>query len=488
MEEHLRRLKGFPGNFCISSFTKESARFFLGQIVGNIDGITVISYVEAKKHSNRHVCSREYVREKFLLAVLRGSSRIIIEDLDLWCPSKGSYNEAIIEEFSSFLDRASTAVQVIGFVGPGTDLDVNEPGLVHPAVVRSFSDTLKVPRHLDFADRIWVIKELIKEKRFICLDEEEDLVKEVASQLSGHGFEDIIRVLTDAYSGSDNILPDIVKYLESSKVVKTELGWDRVVGQAEAKGALEEASRILWDHQLRSAYDRLGVRPPLGILLYGPPGTGKTLLAKELADHTAVHFHAVTIPELVHAEVGRSEQSLARLFTTAKSSQPSIIFIDELDALFASGRASPGQHQDPGTTSTKLIAQLLLEFDRVAKDNAKVLVIGATNNLGLLEPALLRFGRFEALVEVKPEPGMKAAAQIIVSGLEKLPANLVDPACLEVDRVEAHLLNLVSADDEGVSGAMAAQILDHAKRTAMLQNHPVSLMHIQCNLNLNTKK
>ena len=244
-----------------------------------------------------------------------------------------------------------------------------------------------------------------------------------------------------------------------------------VQGQEEAKERLLASARFLWDDELLKKYlEVVHISPNLGILLHGPPGTGKTLLAKEIARLKHVHFHAVTIPELVHAEIGRSEQSLAEVFRLACAKQPSILFIDELEAIFAGGTG-----EDQHTTGSKLLSQLMIEFDRLYSDEEfkRVLVVGATNRIDALDSSLLRFGRFGEAIPVLPESGYRVPAQIIRKGLGLLADSLVAEELLLDGAIEA-LFDDILGQDFAISGAEAAQILEDAKRSAMHARSPVS--------------
>ena len=140
--------------------------------------------------------------------------------------------------------------------------------------------------------------------------------------------------------------------------------------------------------------------PPKGLLLSGPPGCGKTLLAKALAAETEVNFISVKGPELMSMYVGESERGVREVFHKARQAAPCIVFFDEIDAL-AAGRGGGG-HQDSGVGG-RVLSQLLTELDGI-EELKGVLVLAATNRPDLLDPALLRPGRFDLQLEL-PLPG-----------------------------------------------------------------------------------
>lgn len=169
--------------------------------------------------------------------------------------------------------------------------------------------------------------------------------------------------------------------------------WSDVGGLSEVKQLLSEG--VLWPVIHRDLFEAAGVRPSRGIILYGPPGAGKTLLAKALAGESEANFIAVKGPQLVSMWAGESERGVREVFRKARQAAPAIIFFDEIDAL-APERGGGGSNQ----VSERIVAQLLTELDGV-EELKGVFVLAATNRLDRLDPALLRPGRFDSLVELK---------------------------------------------------------------------------------------
>ncbi len=146
-------------------------------------------------------------------------------------------------------------------------------------------------------------------------------------------------------------------------------------------------------------FDRLGIDPPKGVLLYGPPGTGKTLLAKAVAQESQAHFTAINGPEIMGKMYGESEQRLRQIFIDAEKHAPAIIFIDELDSI------APKRTDVTGEVERRIVAQLLTLMDGL-KARQHVMVIGATNLLDSIDPALRRPGRFDREIEIRiPDQG-----------------------------------------------------------------------------------
>ncbi|WP_407393863.1 CDC48 family AAA ATPase [Methanobrevibacter sp.] len=140
-------------------------------------------------------------------------------------------------------------------------------------------------------------------------------------------------------------------------------------------------------------FEKLGIAPPKGVLMHGPPGTGKTLLAKAVASESDAHFIAINGPEIMSKYVGGSEENLREYFEEAEENSPSIIFIDELDAI------APKREETNGEVERRTVAQLLTLMDGL-KSRGQVVVIGATNRPDSLDPALRRPGRFDREIEI----------------------------------------------------------------------------------------
>jgi transitional endoplasmic reticulum ATPase len=159
-------------------------------------------------------------------------------------------------------------------------------------------------------------------------------------------------------------------------------------------------------------FDRLGIEPPKGVLLHGPPGTGKTLIAKAVANETNAYFLSLNGPEIMSKFYGESEENLRRVFKEAEENAPSIIFIDEIDAI------APKREEVHGEVERRVVAQLLSLMDGL-KARGRVVVIGATNRPDALDPALRRPGRFdrEIVIGVPDRDGRKEILQIHTRGM-----------------------------------------------------------------------
>jgi transitional endoplasmic reticulum ATPase len=171
------------------------------------------------------------------------------------------------------------------------------------------------------------------------------------------------------------------------------IGWDDIGGLDEARDRLKEGVELPLKHP--EAFRRLGIRPAKGFLLYGPPGTGKTLLAKAAARESEANFIATKSSDLLSKWYGESEQQIARLFNRARQVAPTIIFIDEIDSLVPARGGGLGEPQ----VTERVVNTILSEMDGL-EELQNVVVIGATNRPTLVDPALLRPGRFDELIYV----------------------------------------------------------------------------------------
>jgi len=173
------------------------------------------------------------------------------------------------------------------------------------------------------------------------------------------------------------------------------IGWADIGGLDEAQLKLREGIELPLKNP--ESFHRLGIRPAKGFLLYGPPGTGKTLLAKAVAKEAEANFISIKSSDLLSKWHGESEQQIARLFARARQVAPCIIFIDEIDSLVPA-RGSGGSAGEPQVTA-RVVNTILAEMDGM-EELQSVVLIGATNRPALVDPALLRPGRFDELVYV----------------------------------------------------------------------------------------
>ena len=241
----------------------------------------------------------------------------------------------------------------------------------------------------------------------------------------------------------------VIRPLSRSGTEELSLGsitLDDVGDMEEVRQALTET--VLWPLQHRDSFERLGVQPPKGVLLYGPPGCGKTFVVRALAASGRLTVHMVKGAELMDKWVGSSEKAVRDLFRKARDSAPSLVFLDEIDAL----APRRGQTGDSGV-GDRVVAALLTELDG-AEPLDDVVILGATNRPELIDPALLRPGRLERLVFVPP-PDAEARADILRAAGRNVPL------AEDVD------LARVAEELDGYSAADCAALLRESALTAM---------------------
>jgi len=189
--------------------------------------------------------------------------------------------------------------------------------------------------------------------------------------------------------------------------------WNDIGGLEEVKSELMEA--VEWPLKKPEVFKRLGIKPPKGVLLYGPPGCGKTLLARAVATESEANFITIKGPEVFSKWVGESEKAIREVFRKARMAAPSVIFFDEFDALVPKRGMGFG---DSGVTE-RVISQLLTEIDGI-QTLEDVVIIAATNRPDIVDPAVLRPGRFDRMIYV-PEPDEKARLEIFEIYTKNMP-------------------------------------------------------------------
>ncbi len=231
-----------------------------------------------------------------------------------------------------------------------------------------------------------------------------------------------------------------------------DVSWNDVGGAEEVKQALIEA--VVWPLSHGALFAHFGLQPSKGVLLAGPPGTGKTLIAKALATEAGVNFISVRGPQLLNQYVGESERAVRQVFAKARMTAPTIIFFDEIDAL------APVRGGGDGAVMDRVVAQLLTEIDGI-EDLKGVFLLAATNRVDRVDPALIRPGRFDLVLEM-PLPDAGTRASILAIHARGLPL------AADVD------LGALAGRTEGFSGAelrglMQAAGLSAARRAIAME-------------------
>ncbi len=382
--------------------------------------------------------SEKNLRDKFEEAEKSAPSIIFIDEIDSIAPKReesyGEVERRVVSQILTLMDglKSRGKVVVIGAT--------NRPNAIDPALRRPGRFDREIEINVpDKKGRLSIIKIHTRNMPLA-----KDVSLEELSSIT-HGFvgADLSSLAKEAAMGVlRKMLPKIKmdqeeipkELLENLKVTKKDffdalkvvrpsamrevlvetpnIKWDDVGGLDNIKQELVEA--VEWPIKFPDNFTRMGIRPPRGILLYGPPGTGKTLLAKAVAKESEANFIQVKGPELLSMWVGKSEEGVRKIFERARQVAPCIIFFDEIDSL-ASRRGL-----EAGTRVTEhVLNQLLSEMDGLEELN-NVVVIGATNRPDMLDPAVLRPGRFDRLLLVSP-PNEEGRLQIFKIHTKNMP-------------------------------------------------------------------
>jgi transitional endoplasmic reticulum ATPase len=385
-------------------------------------------------------------------AIRDGGGVLLIADIDALLPAVAEpVATLILAELRKAVEAARVAMIVTSAVPDNLDPRLRAPDLCDRELVLSLPDA---------ATRTALLQGLLKQ-----VPTEDLQLGEIADRTPGFVVADLAALVREAAlraaarASSDGNAPKltqddllgaltVIRPLSRSAATEVSVGsitLDDVGDMAETKQALTEA--VLWPLQHPDTFARLGVQPPRGVLLYGPPGCGKTFVVRALASTGKLSVHSVKGSELMDKWVGSSEKAVRDLFSRARDSAPSLVFLDEIDAL----TPRRGQSSDSGV-SDRVVAALLTELDGIEPLN-DVVVIGATNRPDLIDPALLRPGRLEKLVFVEP-PDALGRLEILRTAGKSIPLRDVD-------------LEALAASLDGYSAADCVALLREAALTAM---------------------
>jgi len=263
--------------------------------------------------------------------------------------------------------------------------------------------------------------------------------------------------MKDFMEAMKHVQPSLIREIY---VEVPEVHWSDIGGLEDVKQQLREA--VEWPMKSPEIFEQMGIEPPRGILLYGPPGTGKTLLAKAVATESGSNFIAIRGPEILSKWVGESEKAIRQIFRRARQVAPAIIFFDELDAI----APARGYRHDTSGVTDRIVNQLLTEMDGI-EPLRNVVVIAATNRPDIIDPALLRPGRFDRLIYVPP-PDEKARLEIFKVHTRNMPL------AEDVDLKE------LARKTEGYTGADIAAVCREAAMIALREEfkvRPIRMKH-----------
>ena len=421
--------------------------------------------------------SEARLREIFKEAKEKSPTIIFIDEIDSIAPKReevtGEVERRVVSQLLSLMDGLEARGKVIVIAA------TNRPNAIDPALRRpgrfDREIEIKVPdkkgrleilqihtRHMPLAqnddkhgstDKIVDLEKLAAVTHGFVGADLEYLCKEAAmktlrrnlpdikleeDRLSPETLDKLIVAMADFDDALKDVMPSAMRevYLETPDVA-----WADIGGLETVKKELQEA--VEWPLKYTDLYDKIGYSMPKGIMLYGPAGTGKTLLAKAVATESEANFISVRGPELLSKWVGESERGIREVFRRARQASPCVIFFDEVDAL-APTRGMGGDSM----VTERVVSQLLTELDGVQSLQG-VVVLAATNRIDMVDPALLRAGRFDKLILI-PLPDKAARKDIL-----KIHTKGV-PIAKDVD------LDSVVEMTEGFSGADMASLTNTA--------------------------
>lgn len=299
----------------------------------------------------------------------------------------------------------------------------------------------------------------------------EDVFSVLDESMLGFGFGDLKFLVADTNPKQAVIITDETDVVFNPEAVEIEeyegmpeIMYEDIGGLKEEIKKIREMVELPLKHP--EVFDRLGIEPPKGVLLHGPPGTGKTLLAKAVANETNSHFIVINGPEIMSKYYGQSEENLRKKFEDAEKNAPSIIFIDEIDAI-ASKR-----EETRGEVERRVVAQLLALMDGL-KSRGKVVVIAATNVPNILDPALRRPGRFDREVEIGV-PSKEGRLNILKIHTRNMPMYTKEQAVRElpdIDNKYKEALFVISGMIDDNKSKLTKKALE-TKIQRYLKDHP----------------
>jgi len=250
-----------------------------------------------------------------------------------------------------------------------------------------------------------------------------------------------------------------------------EVSWEQVGGLEDVKERLKES--IEWPLTIPEKFEHFGINPPRGIVLFGAPGTGKTLIAKAIANEAKANFITIKGPELISKWVGESEKAVREVFKKAKQSSPSIVFLDEFESIAGIRRSGSGDGSD---VMNRVVNQLLSSMDGVEGMDG-VIVVAATNRPEMIDPALLRSGRFERVLHIPP-PDKDSRSAILNIHSKKMPLGKFD-----IEEFASRLENYTGADIEAVCREAALISMRDGKKTVSKKHFEKAIERVRPTVN-----
>lgn len=416
--------------------------------------------------------SEAHLRKIFEEATRKAPSIIFLDEIDAIAPRReqvlGEVEKRVVAQLLALMDGLTKRQHVIVIAA------TNIPNAIDPALRRPgrFDREIAIPipdrngrleileiysRGMPLASGVDLphlaeithgfvgadLEALCREAAMICLRQ---VLTDIDFSLAHVPYEQLSKLevrMNDFLAALREVEPSAIREVF---VEVPDVGWRDVGGLAEVRARLEEA--VEWPLKYASLFERAAIKPPKGILLTSPPGCGKTLVAKAIANESRVNFISVKGPSLLSKYVGESERGVREVFKKARQAAPCIVFFDEIDALIPI-RSAGGSDSH---VSERVLAQFLAELDGV-EELKGVLVLGATNRPDMIDPAVLRPGRFDTVIDI-PLPDGRSRREIFGIHLRGKPL----ASGIDVGKLAARTEGLSGADIAGIchQAALAA--------------------------------
>ncbi|MDA4130511.1 MAG: CDC48 family AAA ATPase [Thaumarchaeota archaeon] len=449
-----------------------TGKTLLAKAVANESNAHFISISGPEIMSKFYGESEARLREIFKEAREKAPTIVFIDEIDSIAPKReevtGEVERRVVSQLLSLMDGLEARGKVIVIAA------TNRPNAIDPALRRpgrfDREIEIKVPdkrgrfeilqihtRHMPLTQEVDLEKLSAVTHGFVGADLEylckEGAMKTLRRMLPELKVEDdklqpeFLNKLQVTMDDFENALKDVMPSAMREVYLETpDIRWSDIGGLESVKKELQEA--VEWPLKYPDLYTAIGYSMPKGILLYGPSGTGKTLLAKSVATESEANFISVRGPELLSKWVGESERGVREVFRRARQASPCVIFFDEIDAL-APVRGLGGDSM----VTERVVSQLLTELDGIQTLNG-VVVLAATNRMDMVDPALLRAGRFDKLLYIPP-PDKNARKQVLEIQTKQKPISKE----LDLERVAEMMDGFTGADITSVVNTAVSLVL-----------------------------
>ena len=422
--------------------------------------------------------SEARLREIFKEAREKSPSIIFIDEIDSIAPKReevtGEVERRVVSQMLSLMDGLESRGKVIVIAA------TNRPNAIDPALRRpgrfDREIEIKVPdkkgrkdillihsRNMPLTEEVDIdkiasvshgyvgadLEYLCKEAAMKCLRR---LLPEISLEEEKVSSETLDKLIVNQEDFQKALIEVTPSGMREVFIENPDVHWDQVGGLEDVKRELQEA--VEWPMKYPQLYEKLGHKMPRGILLHGPSGTGKTLLAKAVATESEANFVSVRGPELLSKWVGESERGIREIFRRARQASPCVIFFDEIDSI-APVRGAGGET----AVTERVVSQLLTELDGMENMHG-VVVLAATNRADMIDPALLRPGRFDKIIQI-PLPDKESRKKIIQLGAEGIPTidEISDPQHIDYDKLAELTDRLSGADVAAISNTAVSLVI-----------------------------